>query len=121
MLPSFSNENPFYSTTDVNPTTTHQTFGVDPNVILTYGSQLGPYGISVYTALCSLADESGFCSPSVHQIATTIGASESTVARIVPILRSHGLVEVKSRYNKDGGQQTNQYRLLRFKTDPNQQ
>ena len=120
MLPSFSNENPFYSTTDVNPITTHQAFGVDPNVILNYGSQLGPYGISVYTVLCSLAKESGLCSPSVHQIATLIGASNSTVARILPTLQSYGLVEVMNRYNKDGGQQTNQYRLLPFNINPNQ-
>ena len=120
MLPSFSLENTHFNTT-VNPFTTHQSFGIDPNVILTYGSQLGPYGISVYTALCSLANESGLYSPSVHQIATIIGASDSTVARMLPILRSHGLIEVMNRYNTDGGQQTNQYRLLPLDINPNQQ
>ena len=120
MLPSFTSENSSYRTTNVNPFTAHQGFGIDPNVILTYGSQLGPYGISVYTALCSLANESGLCSPSVHQIATIIGASDSTVARMLPILRSHGLIEVMNRYNTDGGQQTNQYRLLPLDINPNQ-
>ena len=120
MLPSFSNENPFYSTTDVNPVTTHQAFGVDPNIILNYGSQLGPYGISVYTVLCSLAKESGLCSPSINQIATIIGVSETTVRKMVSLLQSHSLVEVTAMYNQDGGQQTNQYRLLPFNINPNQ-
>ena len=119
MLPSFSLENT-HSNTNVNPNTTHQSFGIDPNVILTYGLQPGPYGISVYTALCSLANESGLCSPSVHQIATIIGASDSTVTRALPALQSHGLVEVMNRYTKDGGQQINQYRLLPLNTHSQQ-
>ena len=114
MLPSFSNENSLYSTTDVNPSTTNQSFFVDSNVILTYGPQIGPYGISVYTVLCSLADESGFCSPSINQIAMVTGVSETTVRKIVLLLQSHNLVEVTAMYNQDGGRQANQYHLLPF-------
>lgn len=112
MLYSFSKENINHFNTEANTKATQQSFSIDQRIITTYGSQIGPYGISVYNVLCCFANESEFCSLSVGQIAKTIGASNATVRKTFRVLQTHGLIDVVPNYNQDGGQRSNQYRML---------
>ena len=124
MLPSISAENsienPFDSTTDVNSPATHSSFLIDKRIIHLYGFKIGVYGISIYNVLCCFADPVGSCSPSVAQIAKTIGCSNTTVRRGLNQLKAYGLIDIISSYNRDGGQDTNQYRVRSLDNDPGQ-
>lgn len=125
MLPSFpienSDENPFDSTTKTNSPATLPYFFVQKKVIEEYGAQIGTYGISIYTVLCYLADQSGICSPSVGQLARIIHCSEATVRRALNMLKGYGLLDVVASYNQDGGQRTSQYILRPLDINPKQQ
>ena len=121
MLPSFSIENTFDSTTEINSPTTAHFFFVHKKIIEEYGALIGPYGISIYTVLCYLADQSGICSPSVGQIAKSVHCSEATVRNVLNTLKGYDLLDVVASYNQDGGQRTSQYILRPLDISPNRQ
>ncbi len=56
-------------------------FWVHHQVLDRYGTQLGPYGIAVYAALCRFASQQQMAFPSQKLIAEKIGASRSKVSR----------------------------------------
>ncbi|WP_420847209.1 helix-turn-helix domain-containing protein [Metapseudomonas resinovorans] len=66
----------------------------------------------ILMALADAADDSGDCWPKVKTIARKCGVSERTVQRVMKDLIADGLLELTPRFNHEGRQVSNNYRLL---------
>lgn len=60
-----------------------------------FGTQLGPYGIAVYVALCRYANQDSECWPSHTTIAKGTGMSRRQVIREINKLESLGVIAVE--------------------------
>ena len=68
--------------------------------------------IMVLNALGLFGDRNGWCWPSLVRIAEMIGAHKVSVSKSVSKLVECGYVESRPRYREDGGQTSNEYRIL---------
>lgn len=66
----------------------------------------------ILMALADAADDSGDCWPKVKTIAKKCCVSERTVQRVMKEFIADGLLELTPRFNQDGRQISNKYRLL---------
>lgn len=66
----------------------------------------------ILMALADAADDSGDCWPKVKTIARKCNVSERTVQRVMKEFIADGLLELTPRFNQDGRQISNNYRLL---------
>lgn len=66
----------------------------------------------ILMALADAADDSGDCWPKVKTIARKCNVSERTVQRVMKEFIADGLLELTARFNQDGRQISNNYRLL---------
>ena len=74
-------------------------FFIVPNEVFNYG--LKPNEISVFTYLCSCADNRTYeCFPSVNKIAKACGMGVSTVRAVIHTLEGKGLIKINPRYNQ---------------------
>lgn len=85
---------------------------VHASIVRDYGRFIGAYGIAVYDALVSFADnDSGQCWPSQATIADMIGCSAKTVGRTLGVLERYGLITVEPQFNEDGARTSCLYTL----------
>lgn len=68
--------------------------------------------IMVLNCLGLFGDKHGWCFPSTAKIAETIQCHRTSVSKSISILVECGYVEVRARYRNDGGQTSNEYRIL---------
>lgn len=69
--------------------------------------------IMVLNALGMFGDKEGWSFPSTRKIGELIGdAHRTSVSKALSKLAEHGYVEVRSRYHPNGGQTSNEYRIL---------
>ena len=85
-------------------------FWMDDEVLDTYGSHLGPYGIAVYAYLARRSKLTK-AFPSHARIAKDIGTSRDTVIRALKRLQSANLVTIEARVSESGDPDTNLYIL----------
>ena len=80
-------------------------FAIVPSLIVRkYGSEIGAYGIALYTILATYADnETGESWPSKGTLAEVAGMSENTVRKYLAQLESLGIISISSRFRPDGG------------------
>jgi hypothetical protein len=82
-------------------------------IIDDYGPLLGPFGHTVYSNLCLMADQSSQrCWPTLDAMASHWGMSKSTVSRAIALLAGLGLIKVERTKQKNGAQSHNVYFLL---------
>jgi biotin operon repressor len=68
--------------------------------------------IMVLNCLGLFGDKHGWCFPSTAKIAETIQCHRTSVSKSISALVECGYVEVRARYRNDGGQTSNEYRIL---------
>lgn len=68
--------------------------------------------ISVLNALGTYGDRNGWCWPSLNTVAQTIGAHRRTVNHSITKLLELRYLARRSRYREDGGQTSNEYKIL---------
>jgi hypothetical protein len=68
--------------------------------------------IMVLNALGMFGDKQGWCFPSIGRIAEMIDAHRTSVSKAISNLIACGYVESRQRYREDGGQTSNEYRIL---------
>lgn len=68
--------------------------------------------IMVLNALGMFGDKQGWSFPSTSKIAEMIGAHRVSVSKALSNLAACGYVETRTRYRNDGGQTSNEYRIL---------
>jgi len=66
----------------------------------------------ILMALADAANDSGDCWPKVKTIARKCSVSERTVQRVIKEFVSDGLLDLTPRFNQEGRQISNKYRLL---------
>ena len=88
------------------------------NVVWTWPLASTPKLVAI--ALADIADDDGYCWPSVRHLTCKIngqdsdasgGVSERTVQRAIRALESLGLLEIETQVRRDGSQSSNRYRL----------
>lgn len=72
---------------------------------------VSPRELQVYAVLARYADERGYCFPGIPTIASALGVSVSTVQTAVSGLAKAGALDVIARFDGEGRQTTNGYRL----------
>jgi hypothetical protein len=72
---------------------------------------LAPTPKIVLLALCDIADDSGFCYPSIHTLATKCTLDERTVQRVIRKLTDEHFLAVEERFRRDGARTSNGYRI----------
>lgn len=78
-------------------------------------SSLTPRSVKLLAFLQAHADKEGVSFWSKRKICEALGISESTYARALRELTREGLVEVKPRFDENGRQRSNTYRVLNTK------
>ncbi len=72
-------------------------YWMDKVVVQEYVPKIGAMGVSVYSFLASMADNSQRCFPSQKYVAERLGCSRSTVNKTVKNLEKHGLIRKEKR------------------------
>ena len=73
---------------------------------------LGPYTVSVYTAIAMHANDKQKAWPSYQTIAKQTGMSRRNAIRGVQTLAKYRIIRVEDRHDSDGHQETNMFTLL---------
>jgi hypothetical protein len=68
--------------------------------------------ILVLNALVMYGDRTGWCFPSTRTIGELIRVHRTSVSRAIGTLTACGYIEVRQRKREDGGQTSNEYRIL---------
>lgn len=76
------------------------------------GDELGPYGIAVYAALASYADENSTAYPSLSSIGDMIGSSRRQVRREIKKLNRLGWIGYEERQKEGQGDTSHLFYLL---------
>ena len=92
---------------------TEKRFFIDNVIIQEYGSDIGVYGIAVYSALCMHARlKTQSCYPSHKTIAAEIGAGISKVKQTLKHLAELRLIHIAADFRENKGQTSNVYTIL---------
>lgn len=92
---------------------TEHWFFIGNAIIDNYGSELGVYGIALYTTLCRFAsNDRQDCFPSHETLATRTSMSKRQVIRVLKQLEELGLIKWNRQYTEAGKQMSNLYLLL---------
>lgn len=75
-------------------------------------TRLSASALRVLCALGTYGDKEGWCFPSMATISKRLDISRSAVQKQVRALQALGYLEVRTRMRSDGGQSSNEYRLV---------
>lgn len=87
-------------------------FWMNDDVIDRYGSQLGAYGLCVYTMLCRRADKNGRSYPSLRRMSEDLGMSERQAKRELKKLRDMNLIAIEAQRDERGQHRSSVYTVL---------
>ena len=76
------------------------------------GDELGAYGVAVYAALASYADEDSTAYPSLGAVAEMLGCSRRQVRREINTLAQLGWIRYEERKSEDGANTSHMFYLL---------
>lgn len=78
---------------------------------IVFHPELSPTSVRVFAALARYADGNAECWPAATTLAERLNLSADTVRRSLKQLETTGAIEVTARYDDDGSQRSNLYRL----------
>jgi len=87
-------------------------FWASRDIVYKDGKKIGPYGISVYAALCCHSNEQNKAWPSLSTLADEIGCGERKVREVLRELEALGWIVCDDNFRDDGSQTSNVYTLL---------
>jgi biotin operon repressor len=97
---------------DVRDTRNSNWLWMRRELVREHGDELGVYGIAVYTALASFADDSSTAYPSIQSVADMVDCSPNKVRDSIRALRDLGWIGYVQRQEESGRQTSHIFYLL---------
>ena len=98
---------------DVRDTRNRNWLWMRRELLREHGDRLGVYGIAVYAALASFADESNTAYPSIQSVADMIGCSTNKVRESINQLCQLGWIGYEEQHTDSGRQTSHLFYLLK--------